>query len=120
MCCALFCGACAYRSSAIHTPVHRTVHTVNFVSQAPESADDGQQQKEETVQVKGGGLFGFFQQDTVFADDTMEAVPPSTELVERAVTKKGTGRQSVKELIARKVWLYTSCAKIVGDGELPV
>lgn len=56
--------------------------------------------------VKGGGLFGFFQQDTVYADegdeDTSDAIPPSTAVIDRAVTKKGVGRKSVKELVARK------------------
>jgi hypothetical protein len=73
------------------------------------TCDDAMQEKEpqeekaeETVQVKGGGLFGFFQQDTIYADEPEEAVPPATEIVERAVTKRGTGRKSVKELVARK------------------
>lgn len=53
--------------------------------------------------VKGGGLFGLFQQDTVYADGGAEdAAPPSDEVVERAITKKGSGRKSVKELIGRK------------------
>jgi hypothetical protein len=37
---------------------------------------------------KGGGLFGMFQQDTVYADDVS---PPSQSEVERAVTKRGMG-----------------------------
>lgn len=53
--------------------------------------------------VKGGGLFGMFQQDTVYADGgAEEAAPPATEVVERAVTKKGSGRKSVKELLGKK------------------
>lgn len=53
--------------------------------------------------VKGGGLFGLFQQDTVYADGgAAEAAPPPPEVVERAITKKGSGRKSVKELLAKK------------------
>lgn len=57
---------------------------------------------------KGGGLFGMFQQDTVFADEADEeaGAPPSEEKVARAVTIRGKGpppgRQPVKELIPRK------------------
>ena len=40
--------------------------------------------------VKGGGLFGMFQQDTVYADEGAAAPPSQTE-VERAVTKRGMG-----------------------------
>lgn len=44
-----------------------------------------------------------FQQDTVYADGgASEAAPPAAEVVERAVTKKGSGRKSVKELLGKK------------------
>ena len=39
---------------------------------------------------KGGGLFGMFQQDTVYADEA-GAPPPSEGQVDRAVTKRGMG-----------------------------
>eukprot|EP00892_Ulva_mutabilis_P006057 jgi/Ulvmu1/3823/UM018_0034.1 len=71
---------------------------------AAKKAPQGEEEEEEATQVvKGGGLFGLFQQDTVYADGgAAESGPPAPEVVERAVTKKGSGRKSVKELMGKK------------------
>jgi hypothetical protein len=44
--------------------------------------------------VKGGGLFGMFQQDTVYADESEEeAPPPPADKIERSITKRGKGKR---------------------------
>ena len=100
--------------------------------------------------VKGGGLFGMFQQDTVYADESAGsagglASGPSVDEIERSVTKRGRGMRKPRRSAQRTAQqvctsLFRTCdvslhlekastllqskqhteCTVVGSGEIPM